>query len=102
MTSNRHPVDELADIRTQIKALETRESVLKEAIIHLLSDPPFPGDTQRIDGDEYVASVSLIESHRLDRKEVEKALSPKRFALCLKPSVAITVRVSPRQQQEAA
>jgi hypothetical protein len=99
--SNRHPVDQLAQVRAQIKELQEWEASLKEQIISSLPERPELGEMQRIDGDDFVADVSLIERETLDRKAAEKLLG-KRFPQALKTSSSITIRVSARAQQEAA
>jgi cell pole-organizing protein PopZ len=103
MPSNRHPVDQLAEVRAQIKALQSREDDLKEQVLTRLTDNPQRGETQTVDGDDFVAAVSCVERETLDRKAVERALGVK-FAKCLKKSTSVTIRVSPRAHldQEAA
>lgn len=102
MLPNRHPVDQLAETRAQIKALQDRESELKERVIDMLADRPQRGETQTVDGDEFQAAISLVESERLDRQAVEKALTPSKFAKCLKKASSVTVRVNPRARLEEA
>jgi hypothetical protein len=48
MTNNRHPADELADVRAEIKRLEARESKLREVLCMPDAD---------LIGDEYSAAV---------------------------------------------
>jgi hypothetical protein len=102
MVLNRHAVDSLAEVREEIKNLQALETALKERVIALLADAPQRGETQTVAGDDYVASVSLIERETLDRQAVEKALSPKRLAACLKSSSSLTIRIAPRAQLEEA
>jgi hypothetical protein len=47
-TRNRHPVDELGDIRAEIKKLEERDAELREQIISGKCSP---------DGDQYRAAI---------------------------------------------
>jgi hypothetical protein len=57
MSRNRHPADQLADVRAEIKALETREQQLRGQLLATAHD--------RI-GDEWVAEVQNCEQRRLD------------------------------------
>lgn len=102
MTTNRHPVDELADVRASIKTLEERESVLKEQIIDGLLERLTDGETQTVVGDEHSASVSISTRETLDRAKVAVLLSKPKLQSCLKSSTAITVRVSALDRQREA
>lgn len=103
MTKNRHPVDELADVRGQIKSLQERESVLRDDIIKALPERLTPDESQTVYGDEHSATVSVSTRETLDRAKVAVLLSKPKLQSCLKSSTAITIRVSARdRQQEAA
>jgi|SRR5215472_8380071 len=56
---NRHPVDELADVRSEIRRLEDREQELR---VYLLEHP-----NDRI-GIEYIASIGEQRRSRIDLK----------------------------------
>lgn len=51
--ANRHPVDQLADVRAQKKALEEREEALKAEISKLM------GSANHLGGDEFIAIQSV-------------------------------------------
>lgn len=55
MPVNRHPVDELADVREKIKALEDiRDALLVEVSVLM-------GDSDTLGGDEFIARQSITE-----------------------------------------
>lgn len=56
-TTNRNPVDELGEVREQIKHLKEKEGLLRSEII----DGEFS-----LAGDDFVASVSTVKSERVD------------------------------------
>ena len=62
---NRHPVDELADVRTEMKRLEAREAVLKAIVLT---------DGCKLDGDDFEATVSRSSVERVDTTAVRKHL----------------------------
>lgn len=55
MARNRHPVDDLADVRAEIKRLEAREEELKAEVGKLM------GSADHIGGDEYIATQAISE-----------------------------------------
>ncbi|MBB4004444.1 hypothetical protein [Aurantimonas endophytica] len=93
--TNRHPVDELADIREQKKALAAREDELKTVIFDMASD-----DRHAVGGDQYVASIKAIETKRLDRKAVEKVMGCA-IERCLKSSTTLRIDIEPRAAEAA-
>lgn len=100
--TNRHPIDELADVRANIKTLSEREKILKDRIIAGLKEQPKAGEPVAVLGDENVGSVSYVETERLDRKAVEKLLTKPKFQSCLKTTSGLTIRTAPRAGQIAA
>jgi hypothetical protein len=56
MPGNRHPADELADLRTERKRIEAREAELRDVLIVEDAD---------LVGDDYRAHISEHEQHRL-------------------------------------
>lgn len=52
-SSNRHPVDQLGDVRQTIKHLQDREAELKTVIGQIM------GTADSLGGDEYIASQAL-------------------------------------------
>lgn len=67
--TNRHPVDQLANIRATIKTLEDREKELKEQIGALM------GSADSLGGDEFIARQKL-QSRKggLDEKKLQAKL----------------------------
>lgn len=66
---NRHIVDQLADVRDQIKELEERESDLKSQVKEAM------GARASLAGSDYIASLSISErAGALDAAKLEKAL----------------------------
>lgn len=92
---NRHPVDRLADVRAQIKALAEEEADLKAKI----SVEMGPADS--LGGDEYIASQSLQERKGgLDEKAMIKAgIDVESFR---KPASTFVVLKVERRAMEAA
>jgi hypothetical protein len=68
MTScNRHPVDQLADIRTQIRELQAREDELRRQI---------RGGECGLVGDEYRARIRETTYERLDTRALRAHYGP--------------------------
>lgn len=99
---NRHPVDELADVRGQIKTLQDRESDLRDKILKALPERLDPDEPQTVAGDEHSASVSVSTRETLDRAKVAVLLSKPKLQSCLKTSTAITIRVTALDRQKEA
>jgi hypothetical protein len=73
--SNRHPVDQLAEIRAQIKALQDHEAELKEEISSLM------GSADSLGGAEFIA-IQKVSTRKgaIDTKAMEKAgIDPDKF-----------------------
>jgi hypothetical protein len=66
--TNRHPTDELADIRGQIKTLQERESELRAMLLN--------GDCD-LTGDDYVAVIRIMPCPRLDVQALREHLGPR-------------------------
>jgi len=68
---NRHPVDELADVRAQIKTLQAREAELRAMVLN--------GECE-LAGDDYVAVVQTRPRNGIDllalRRHLGAALKP--------------------------
>jgi hypothetical protein len=94
-TANRHPADEIADIRDQIAALKTRETQLRDALLTAeLSD--------RI-GEEWIAEIKESKSSRLDNDALRKhfgleALQPFMRESAIKSIKLISVRTGKRRR----
>jgi hypothetical protein len=63
LLKNRHPADELADVRTELKALQTREAELRNVLLTEGADRQGVG---------YVAVVITVKQERLDVSAVRK------------------------------
>ena len=61
---NRHPVDELADLRKQMRQIEQRIEELRELVIS--------GSCSLV-GDEHAAALKVKTSQRIDIKELRRA-----------------------------
>ncbi len=81
---NRHPVDELADVRAEIKKLEAREAELKVILT---------SDGCNLDGDEFEATVSHVASERIDTAAIRKHFGDDGIKPFLKRSETVTVRI---------
>lgn len=92
---NRHPVDQLAEIRETIKHLQEREDELRVEVSALM------GENDAIGGDEYIAKQSVseragaIDAKALERDGIDVAKYRK------KPSTVYSIRCE-RRVQEAA
>jgi hypothetical protein len=68
MASNRHPVDELGEVRAKIKVLQAREAELRAAVLD--------DNCDRV-GDEYVAVVRAQSQARVDIPALKKHMGAK-------------------------
>ena len=84
--SNVHPADALAEIRSQIKALQVREALLREKLL---------ADKSSLVGEAYEATIDHQKTTRLDQEKLAKAIGD------LEPfkteSVLVMVRVKKRK-----
>jgi hypothetical protein len=73
--TNRHPVDQLANIRSTIKLLEERETELKKQISDMM------GTADTIGGEEFIALQKVsTRKGAIDTKAMERAgIDPDRF-----------------------
>jgi hypothetical protein len=94
---NRHPVDQLANIRATQKILKDREDDLKTEIGALM------GDADSLGGDEFIARQTLSERKgSLDEKAICKALGVETLDGFRKPTTTVyTLRVEARAMPEA-
>ncbi|SMC41318.1 hypothetical protein SAMN06297251_10297 [Fulvimarina manganoxydans] len=89
--TNRHPVDELVDVKARIAELTKREKALKEQVIEMI------GDRDAVGGDENIATVALQSRKSLDRKGLEKRFGKDVIAGFDRESVPFyVVRTTPR------
>lgn len=95
MTSNRHIVDQLADVRAQKKELEAREDELKVAISAAM------GSADSLGGDQFIALQKVSERKgAIDTKAMERAgIDPDAYR---KPAVTVyQIVVEPRVMEAA-
>lgn len=89
--TNRHPADQLADVRAQIAALKEREDTLRHDLM-------LPGAS--LQGDDFVAEIATSERTSLDGPAVRKEFGDERLKRWLKTTKATTVRVKPRVHED--
>lgn len=75
--SNRHPVDELAEVRAEIKRLQEREAALRAEIL---------GRSCGLIGFDYRAVIREQAEERVDTKAIRAGLTPAQLAPFLKSS----------------
>lgn len=94
---NRHPVDQLADVRAEIKKLEAQETDLKAQISAKM------GSRDSLGGDEFIAVQTLSERKGgLDEKKIAEHIGVKSLDPYRKPSTTfITLRVERRVAEVA-
>ena len=93
---NRHPVDQLADVRETIKTLQAREAELKDEIGRLM------GKADSLGGDEWIARQSLQERKGSIDEARLKAAGIDADAFRKPPVTSIVLRVERRAMPEAA
>jgi hypothetical protein len=84
---NRHPIDELADVREQKKILSSREEELRDMVIF--------GDVD-LTGEEHFARLVESEQSRVDRGMLEARFGKAAVAECCKIVPVTTVRLVKR------
>jgi hypothetical protein len=92
LATNRHPVDELADLREQKRQLEAREEELRKLIL---------GGECGLIGYDHEARISEFAAERIDTKAAKAALGDV-LTPFLKQSVTKTVRITRREEPDAA
>jgi hypothetical protein len=92
---NRHPVDELAEVRAQIKDLEEREKALKTTVSTLM------GDRDSIGGDEFIARQTLTErAGSVDTAAMKKAgIDVDKYRKA--PTAVVTIKCERRVLEDA-
>jgi hypothetical protein len=89
---NRHPVDELAEIRAERRRLAERENALRARLLMAGAD---------LEGDEYRASICEFERGELDRDALERSFGKAAVAVCVRTTrykiISLSKRARPRR-----
>jgi hypothetical protein len=92
---NRHPVDELADVRERMNVLGKREAELKAEVSRLM------GAADSLGGDEYVAYQRMSERKgAYDMAAIKAVVDVEKYRL--PPTAVLTIRVERRVREDAA
>jgi hypothetical protein len=91
MITNIHPVDELADVRSRIKALEEREGQLREELL---------SGRVGLEGDGYVARLVDQQRAWINLRSARRALGATLDPFITEKAVT-TVRLAPKDGNEA-
>jgi hypothetical protein len=91
MASNRHKVDLLSDIRSQLKALKAREAELRAEVVA-------SGD---MTGDEFVAEITQAHFERIDLDHMRRELGTRFLEPFMRKRTSTVVRLKPRQTKKA-
>lgn len=85
---NRHPVDELGEVRAEIKRLEARERELREAVLR--------GECDKL-GEDYRATIKEHVRNSLDSAAVRAEFGAERLRPFFRESVVYQVVVEERR-----
>ena len=88
---NRHPVDQLADVRAQIKQLRAREDELRAEVLANPEDRA---------GDEHEAMLCETTVERVDLELMKRELGMLFLRPFLRQQVQTSVRLKPRQTKK--
>jgi hypothetical protein len=83
LVTNRHPVDQLADVRAEIKVLREREELLRNEVLE---------NKVGLVGDEYEATLSQSIIERVDVALMKRELGMRFLQPFLREQVVNTVR----------
>jgi hypothetical protein len=89
--ANRHPVDQLADVRAEIRTLKGREDELRDAILG--------GECSGV-GDQYVARIDTREKRTLDVDLLTQHFGADTLKPFFKIGTVTSVRIAERQSQQ--
>lgn len=94
--TNRHPVDQLAEVREKIKSLKDHEEFLREQVSALM------GNSDSLGGDEFIARQTVTERKgALDEKAMQAAgIDTDKFRK--KSTTVYTIRTERREREAAA
>jgi hypothetical protein len=88
--ANRHPVDQLADVRAEIKELEKREAALRGQLLAEGAD---------LSGGEHYGRVVTSTRNQLDRAMLERVIGKEAVEACCKPIEVTTLRLIRRGEE---
>ena len=89
MNTNIHPADELAAIREEIKILETREKILRDALVN--------GPDSERDGRNYRAFVQSSTRETLDKAAIIATFGEDVIAPFVKKSAVTTLKLAKKE-----
>jgi hypothetical protein len=89
--ANRHPVDQLADVRAEIRTLKTREEQLRDKILK--------GECDEV-GDQYVARIDTREKRTIDVDLLTQHFGADTLKPFFKVGTVTSVRIAERQSQQ--
>ena len=92
MASNRHPIDELSDVRSEMKRLKAREDELRSVIL---------GGECGLAGDQFNASITLSQQNKMDMDAVRKALGAELVKAMTKSVPIRVIKLSERELVES-
>src|SRR4029077_15998416 len=90
--TNRHPVDELADVRAERRRLEEREAELRNILLAHGAD---------LDGDDYQARILHRHYPRLNYGLVVCRFGEEAAAECCKTAEATTIKLGKKRRSGA-
>lgn len=90
---NRHPVDELADVRAEVKRLQLREAELRKLIL---------AEECELTGDQYEAVIRRQESERIDVDRLRRELGMERLRPFVKNAETFVIKLKLREALEDA
>ena len=90
MIPNRHPCDELADVRTKIRELETREATLRQELLQ--------AGPQGLSGDEWQGYVKVSSREDFDLEAAKRCLGQAVLRPYLRRREIKSLRLAPRGQ----
>jgi len=93
--SNRHPVDQLAMVREELKALKEREDVLRDQVAR------FMGNADSLGGDEWIARQAISERKGSIDEAALRAIGVEPDAYRKPKTTTYTIRTVRREGNEA-
>jgi hypothetical protein len=92
MNTNRHPVDELADLRATRKRLDDREAELRTILLAAGAD---------LYGSDHTARIVTAEQRRLSRKLLKERFGPNAITQCSEAVTIVYIHLENRTTGEA-